>query len=134
MYVVGNWVEGNVDNLSFGDWCSPPRKQKNSKTPTGENVVPHERISRVNPNGEDQGGIHEKESPGIANLKGDPSWRQTELTPMYPRENSNKSPSWSQEELVPRRQRKRRGIPEREYLEIFTPKEDPSWRQKEIDS
>ena len=20
MYVVGNWVEGNVDNLSFGDW------------------------------------------------------------------------------------------------------------------
>ena len=31
--------------------CSSPRKEKNSKPSTGENVVPHKLISRVNPNG-----------------------------------------------------------------------------------
>ena len=58
--------------------CSYPRKEKNSKPPTVENVVPRERISRVNPNGGKQGGIPEKESPGISNPKGNPSWRQME--------------------------------------------------------
>ena len=79
-----------------------------------------------------QGGIPVKESPGIANPKGDPSGLQTELVPRCQRENSNEDPSWRQKELVPRHQRKRRGILEKESPGIFTPKYDPSWRQKEI--
>ena len=85
--------------------CSSPRKDKYSKSPTGKYLVPHERIIRVNPNGGKQGGIPEKESPGIANPKGYPSWRQTELIPKCQRENSNEDPSWRQKELIPRCQR-----------------------------
>ena len=84
MYVVSDWVKGNVDNLSFCDLCSSPRKEKNSKPLTGVNVVPRERISRVNPNRGKQEGIPKKESPLIANPKGDPSWCQTELIPRCP--------------------------------------------------
>ena len=134
MYVVGDWVEGNVGNLYFSDWCSPPRKEKISKPPTGENVVPHEQISRVNPNGGEQEGIPEKEYPGIANPKEDPSWRQTELIPRCQRDNSNEDTSWRWKELFPRRQQKQRGIPEREYPGISITKGDPSWRQKEVNS
>ena len=54
----------------------------------GKNVVPHEQIIRVNPNGGKQGGIPEKESPGIENPKSDPSLRQTELIPRCQRDNS----------------------------------------------
>ena len=86
--------------------CSSPRKEKNIKPPTGENVVPHERISRVNPIRVKQGGTPEKESPVIANTKGDPSWCQTEFIPRCPRENSNKDPSWRQKESILRHQRK----------------------------
>ena len=50
---------------------------------------------KVNPNGGKQGGIPEKESPGIANNKSNPKWRQTELVPRHPRENSNKDLSGS---------------------------------------
>ena len=64
-----------------GHVCSSPRKENNSKPPTGENLVPHERIIRVNPNGWKQGGTPKKESLGIANPKGDTSWHQTELIP-----------------------------------------------------
>ena len=131
MYVVGDWIKGNVCNLYFGDWCSSPRKEKNSKPTTGENIVPHKQISRVNPNRGKQGGIPEKESPGIANPKDDPSWRQTELILRCQQENSNKYLSLRQKELLPRRQRKQRGIPEKESPGIFIPKGDPIWRQKE---
>ena len=55
-----------------------------------------------------------------------------ELIPRCQQDNSNKDPSWRQKELIPRRQRKQRGIPEKESLGIFIPKWDPSWRQKEI--
>ena len=130
MYVVGDWFEGNVGNMSFGDWCSPPRKEKNGNPPTGENVAPHKQISRVNPNGGKQAGIPEMESPGIANPKDDPSWRQTELILRCQRDNSNEDLSLRQKELIPRYQRKQRGIPERESPGIFIPKGDPSWRKK----
>ena len=113
---------------------SHPRKDNNRKPPTGENVVTRERIIRVNSNGGKQGGIHEKEYPGIANPKGDPSGRQMELVTRFPQENSNEDPSWRQKELIPRHQRKRRGIPDKESPGIFSPKYDPSWRQKEINS
>ena len=56
--------------------CSSPRNEKNSNPPTGENLVPCKRIIRVNPNKGKQGGILEKESPGIAN-----SQRISELAP-----------------------------------------------------
>ena len=111
-------------------WSSP-RKEKNRKLPTGENVVPREQTIRVNPNG-GKVVIPEKESSGIANPKGYPIGLQTELVPRCPRENSNKDPSWRQKELIPRHKRKQRGIPERESPGNFTPKYDPSWRQKEI--
>ena len=39
---------------------SYPRKEKHSKTPTGKYVVPHKRISIVNPNKGKQRGIHVK--------------------------------------------------------------------------
>ena len=45
----------------------------------------------VNPNGGIQGGIPEKESPGIVNNKSDPNGRQKELVPWRPRGNSNKN-------------------------------------------
>ena len=37
---------------------------------------------KVNPNGGKQGGIPEKESPGIMNNKSDPNGRQKELVPL----------------------------------------------------
>ena len=62
-----------VDNIIIlSNPFSSPIKENNSKPPTGENVVTPERISRVNPNEEKQGGIPEKESTGIANPKGNP--------------------------------------------------------------
>ena len=84
-------------------WSSP-RKEKNRKPPTGVNLVPRKRKIRVNPNGGKQGGITEKESPGIANAKGDPNGRQTELVPRFPRENFNEDPSGRQKEVIPRHQ------------------------------
>ena len=50
---------------------------------------------QVNPNGRKQGGITEKESPGIANNKSDLNKRQTESVPRQPQGNSNKDPSGS---------------------------------------
>ena len=62
--------------------CSSPRKENNRKPPTGENVIPRKQIIKVNPNRGKQGGIPEKESPGIANTKGNPNGHQTELLPL----------------------------------------------------
>ena len=67
----------------------------------GENVAPRDPTIRVNPNRGRHGGIPKKESPGIANTKGNPSGCQTELVPRYPRENSNEDPIWRQMELIP---------------------------------
>ena len=88
----------------------------------GENVVPHKRISRLNPNRGKQGGIPEKKSPGIANTKGDPSWRKTELVLRCQRENYNEDLSCRQKDLIPRRQQKQRGTPEKESPGIFISK------------
>ena len=71
---------------------------------------------------------------GIENHKGDPGWRQTEIIPICQRDNSNKDLSWRQIKSFPRRQRKQRGIPEKEYPGIFIPEGYPSWRQKEKNS
>ena len=49
------------------------RKEKNRKPPMGENVVTREQKIRVNLKGGKQGGTPKKESPRIANPKGDPS-------------------------------------------------------------
>ena len=119
--------------IYYYKWSSPT-KEKNRKPPTGENVVPRERTIRVNPNRGKQGGIPKKESPGIANHKGDPGGRQMELVPRFPRENYKKDLSWRQNELIPKHQRKQRGIPETESPGIFILKYNPSWRQKEIHS
>ena len=54
---------------------------------------------KVNPNGGKQGGIPEKESPGIANDKSDPDGRQTEEVTGCPRGNSNKDSSRSNFEV-----------------------------------
>ena len=112
--------------------CSYPIKEKYSKTPTGKYVVTHERISIVHPKGGKKGGIPVRESPGIANIKRYPSWRQKDLIPTSQRENSNEDLSWRQKEWIPRRQRKQRGIPEKESPGIFSCKWKPSWRQKEV--
>ena len=109
MYVVREYVEGNVGNLSFGYLWISPIKEKNRKTPTGENVVPRKKTIRVDPNRGKQVGVPKKESPGIANPKGDPNRRQTELVLKLPRENSNKDPSGRKNEVIPRHQRQQRG-------------------------
>ena len=77
---------------------SSPRKEKNSKPPTGGNVVPREKTIKVNPNGGKQGGIPVKEYTGIANTKSDPNRCQTESVPRHPRANSNEDPSGSNSE------------------------------------
>ena len=56
---------------------------------------------KVNPYGGKQGGIPEKESPGIVNNKSDPNGRQKELVPRHPRGNSNKNPSGSNSAVPP---------------------------------
>ena len=109
---------------------SSPRKENNSKPPTGENVVPREQIIQVNPNGGKKGEIPEKESTGIANPKGNPNGRQTKLVPRHPLKNSKEDPS----EVIPRHQRKQIGIPKKESPLNFTHKYDPSRHQKEINS
>ena len=114
--------------------CSSPRKENNIKPPTGENVVPHEQTIRVNPNERKQGGITEKESLGIANPKGNPNRRHTELVPRCPQENFNEDPSRRQKEVIPRHQKKKRGISKKQYTLSFTPKYNPIGHQKEINS
>ena len=52
MYVVGDWVKWKVGNMSFGDWCSFPRKEKNSKPPNGGKCSP----SRTNKQSKPQQG------------------------------------------------------------------------------
>ena len=74
---------------------SSPIKEKNSKPPTGENVVPRERTIKVNTNRGKQGGLPEKESTGIVNPKSDQNGRETELVPRRLQENFNKDPSGS---------------------------------------
>ena len=68
----------SIPTKTVGYIYSSPRKENNSKPPTGGNVVPRERKIRVNPNEGKQGGIPDKEYPGITDPKGDPIWRQTE--------------------------------------------------------
>ena len=76
---VGRWAVSplTVPTWTWGgmhmneDLYSSPRKEKYSKSTTGKYVVPHELISRVNPNGGKQGGIPKKESPGIVDPKSD---------------------------------------------------------------
>ena len=93
------------------DRCSPPGREKNSKPPTGEILVPHEQTIKLKPNGVKQGGTPEAKSPGIANPKGDPNGRQTELVPRRPRENSNEDPSISNSEAPEKPERNpRKGI------------------------
>ena len=84
-----------MDSKDVMHQWSSPRKEMNRKPPIGENVGPRERTIRVNPNGGKQGGIPKKESPGIANPKGDPNGHQTELVLRRPQRNSNKVPSGS---------------------------------------
>ena len=67
-------------------------KEKNSKPPTGKKGFLANKTIKVNPIGGKQGGIPEKESPGIANNKSDPNGRQKELVPRHLRGNSNKNP------------------------------------------
>ena len=52
--------------------------------------------SRQVQGGVKQGGIPEKESPGIADPKGDLSWSQTKLISRFQPDNSNKDPIWRQ--------------------------------------
>ena len=73
--------------------CSPPRKEKHIKTPTGKYVVPHEQISIVNPNGGNRIGIPEKESPEIPNPKEYLSWRHKELITRCQQDNSKEDTS-----------------------------------------
>ena len=75
-------------------WSSP-KKEKNSKPPTGETEFLANKTIKVNPNRGKQGGIPEKKSPGIANNKSDPNGRQKELVPRRPQGKSNKNPSRS---------------------------------------
>ena len=90
--------------------CSSPRKDKNNKPPTGENLVPCKRNIEVNPNGRKQGGINKKESPGIANPKSDPNRRKTKLVPRRPWGNSNKDPSGSNSEAPAKTKRNTRKV------------------------
>ena len=73
----------------------PQEKRRTVKPPTGENIVPREQTIKVNPNMGKQGGIPEKEYPGIANPKGDPNKCQTELFTWRPRKNSNEDSNGS---------------------------------------
>ena len=83
---------------------------------------------KVNPNGGKQGGIIEKEYPGIAKNKSDPNGRKTELVPRRPQGNSNKDPSGSNSALPVKANKNPEGNP---HLS-FTTKYDPSGHQKEI--
>ena len=100
-----------------------PRKEKYNKTPTGKYLVPHKRISRVNPNRGKQGGIPKKESLGIANHKVDPSCHKKELIPRFQRDNANEDPSWRQKELILTGQQKQRGLPGKNLWGFSFPKE-----------
>ena len=96
MYVVGDWIEGNVGNLSFLMIDGFPQERRRTVNPLRRKTefLANEKF-KVNPNGGKQGGIPKKESLGIANNKSDPNRRQKELVPRRPRGNSNKNPSGS---------------------------------------
>ena len=85
---------------------------------------------KVIPNRGKQGGIPEKESPGIANPNSDPNRRQTKLVPRRPQGNSNEDTSGSNSEVPVKAKRNT----QRESPLVFTPKYDPSGHQKEINS
>ena len=67
---------------------SSPRQENISKPPTGKTEFLADERIKVNPNGEKQGEILEKESPGIANNKTDQNRRQKELVLRRPRGNT----------------------------------------------
>ena len=79
----------NILGYNISNQWSSPRKENNSKPPTGDENI------KLNPNRGKQGGIPEKESPGIANNKSNPNGCQKELVLRRPRGNSNKDPSGS---------------------------------------
>ena len=118
----------NKQNMQVNNVCSSPRKEKNSKPPTGENVVPCEQIIKTKTNGGKQGEIPENKSSGIVNPKSDPNRRQTKLVLRRPQKILTKIPA----EVILRHQRKQRGIPDREYPLSLTSKYDPSRHQKQI--
>ena len=79
-------------------------------------------------------GANKKESPGITNTKGDPSWRQTELIPKVSvgkfQQRYELAPKGMNSEAPAKANRN----PLKESSGIFTPKKDPSCRRKEINS
>ena len=83
----------------------------------GENWVPSEHTINVNPNGGKQGGIPEKESPGIANPKGDLNGCQQNYSQVARRKIPTKIPA----EVIPRYQQKQRGVPKVNPHLNFTP-------------
>ena len=128
------WICGEMTWLTYLTRtviiCSSPRKEKNSKPPTGKTEFLVNEIIKVNPNGGKQVGIPDKESPGIANNQSDPNGCQKELVPRRLRGNSNKDPSGSNYEVPA----KEIWIPEGNIYLSFTPKYDQSGHQKEIKS
>ena len=74
MYIIGDWVEGNEGNLSFGDWFSTPRKYNNSKPPTGKcssprtnnHSKPQRGETRRNPQEETSGNRKSKKQSELA--------------------------------------------------------------------
>ena len=69
-----------------------PQERRRTVNPLrGKTELLANKTVKVNPNGGKQGGITEKESPGIANNKSDKNGCQKELVPRRPRGNSNKN-------------------------------------------
>ena len=95
--LVTQMVEHIEDSLYY-DSCKnvvPQERIRTVNTLRGQTEFLANKTIKVNPNGGKQVGIPEKEYPGIANHKGYPNRRQTELVPRRPRESSNEDPSGS---------------------------------------
>ena len=93
--IFTQWYKNSSKNSKLNVVISPI-KEKYSKTSTWKYVLPHERISIVNPKGGMQRGITEREYTSITNPKGVLRWRQKGILLRWQQEKFNEDPSWRQ--------------------------------------
>ena len=131
LYIVNIPRKPKIEFLIIEQKDVVPQERRRTVNPQRGKMefLANEKI-KVNPNRGKQGGIPEKEYPGIANPKSDQNRRQTKLVPRCPRGNSNEYPSGSNSEVPAKAKRN----PRREPPLSFTPKYNPGGHQKEINS
>ena len=126
-YHIGEYLQDHDEPITIILIHGVPQERRRTVNPLrGKTEFLANEKFKVNPNRGKQGGIPEKESPGIANNKSNPNGRQKELVPRCPQGNSNNNPSGSNS-AVPA---KAKDNPRREYPFKFYAQVRSEWAPK----